>query len=48
MGRHARTRPGACAVLDGARTLIYGQLIARVASARDALHAHGVPWGAGR
>jgi len=40
--RHARVRPDACAVLDGERTLTYGLLLARVASARDALHARGV------
>ncbi|WP_051722407.1 amino acid adenylation domain-containing protein [Streptomyces albus] len=43
--RHARTRPDACAVLDGERTLTYGQLVARVASARDALRDRGVRTG---
>ncbi|WP_229858842.1 AMP-binding protein, partial [Streptomyces anandii] len=45
VARHARTRPDACAVLDGERSLNYGQLLARVASARDALYAHGVRTG---
>ncbi|MFF8032099.1 amino acid adenylation domain-containing protein [Streptomyces sp. NPDC016626] len=40
--RHARTRPDACAVLDGERTLTYAGLLGRVGSARDALRAHGV------
>ncbi|WP_052865301.1 amino acid adenylation domain-containing protein [Streptomyces niger] len=39
---HARTRPDACAVQDRERSLTYAELLARVASARDALRAHGV------
>jgi amino acid adenylation domain-containing protein len=45
IARHARTRPDACAVLDGERTLTYRQLLARIASARDVLYARGVRGG---
>ncbi|MFF0022852.1 amino acid adenylation domain-containing protein [Streptomyces sp. NPDC005496] len=40
--RNARSRPDACAVVDGERTLTYAGLLGRVAAARDALRAHGV------